>query len=440
MACPERAARIFTEDPERNEVAVVSAVGKSDEPGGDIKVTDLLGGFEQAVRQGDNAAITSYREAVLERNCHAYGMLGERALSRICDEAYRALQPHNRDQGFKWVGEWISARLFAELTDAVYVPSGLRFGGGRLLLPSSLGAIRREVQPVLATGQQVVTEGFFGYDSSRRVVTLPRGGSDISAIVYAGALNDGRWIHENYTDKDGILSADPGIVPRTRVIPEMTHEEVREKMHGATERNGVIHGDAIAYAARLGVEVRVKNTFNRTAEGTRIVSSRQSDEEHPVIGVSGKAGLAAIDIYDMGMANAEGYLARILRRVGDRGMSISNLPTSEDRLKIMFNSGVTDSNLEEIGGYVRRNAISGEGARVDTVEDEGAVYVIGQELAKPLVYTRILGKVAGILATDGLAIREVVSHEKSPSLALTVKGADVPRTIRLLHEELVETA
>jgi aspartate kinase len=438
MACPERAAEVFAADPGRNRIAVVSAIGVSDELGGDIKITDLLGELEAVVDLDDQAAASRLRERVLQRNRQVFAGLGKCALSRVCDAANEALQSENREQGFKWVGEWMCAQLFAELTGTVYVPSGLRFADGKLELQESLDTIRQTVEPILASGRQVVTEGFFGYDASGYVATLPRGGSDISGVIYTGAFNDGndRWINQNYTNKDGVLSADPDIVPGARVIPEMTYEEVREKMHGVSERNGIIHGDAIAYAAILGVEIYVKNTFNPTAAGTHIVASRQLDENCPVIGVSGKDQLTAIDVYDMGMADAKGYLAGVLGEIERQGMSVANIPTSEDRLKIILNHGATEDGLNHVREYIRRDAISGKRAEVEVNGNEGAVYLVGQELTEPLVYTRILAKAVGLLADVELPVRGVISHEKSPSLALIVAGSEVPRIIRLLHEEL----
>ncbi|MGI9027902.1 MAG: hypothetical protein ACR2FM_03645 [Candidatus Saccharimonadales bacterium] len=442
MYAPERAAEIFMSDPSHR-VAVVSAVGKDPNGGCDgIKGTDLLEALEQAVDSGNRLDVAENQEAFIEKNLKAYSMLGERVLSQICSETYELLSPTQRPQGFKWIGEHISARLFAELTDSVYLPSDLRFSGGDLRINKSVQAIHKNVVPTLQSGRRVVAEGYFGFDiSSGDVTTLPRGGSDTSGVVYTGALNKshGKWINKNYTDKDGILSADPRIIPEgTHVIPEMTHEEVREKMHGINERNGVIHGDAIAYAARLDVDILVQNTFNPSAVGTRIVSSRQSDPARPIIGISGKSNITAIDTFDMGMAEAESYVARILNQAGKQGISFSSMPQAEDRLKLVINSQAGRKDLQAVCDYIKTNAISGGQAKVETIRDEGAVYLVGQELADPPTYTRMLGTVATLLAREGLSIHDVISHKKSPSLALSVAGNEVPQIIQVLHAELIK--
>lgn len=442
-AAPEEIAEIFTEFPDRNKIAVLSAIGKDrTDKNSQLKITDALIGLEEAVDHDDLAATTEAQDFIIERTRQVYSMLGETSLRSICDDLYGMLQPKHRSEGYSWIGERISAKLFAQLTGAVYVPTDLRFSNGILDIDASVQAILKTSQPIINQGRQIVTEGFFGHDIvNRKIVTLPRGGSDTSGIIYAGAFGVAEphlWINENYTDRDGIYSADPDVVDDARVIPEATHEEIREKMHGITERNGPVHGDAIAYASRMGVEMVVKNTFNPSASGTRIVSSRVSDPEHPIIGITGKSDITALSVFDMGMADAKNYLARILQKTGELDTSISNIPTGEDRIKLIFNSGMSEDTLEEIKSFIQEMAISGEKAEVEVIRNQGAVYIVGQELTIPITYTKTLGQVATILANEGLAMREIISHEKSPSLALTVEGSEVTNLIRTLHKALIE--
>lgn len=442
---PEAVAEIFMANPDRNKIAVLSAIGK--EPGeqnGYPKVTDKLIELEEAVIEGDYSSASTAKEFIIERYRYCYSMLGEKALKEVCDDAYRLMRSDNRSNGYRWIGEHMSARLFSKLTGAAYVPTGLRFSGGVLQLKSSIAAIRESVGPFVKRNRQVVTEGYFGFDLlSGRQDTLPRGGSDTTGVIYAGAMDGfegSQWINECYTDRDGILSADPDIVGerKTKLIAAMTHKEVREKMHGITERNGVIHGDAIAFAARLGVEIDVKNTFNPDSPGTRITETRQSDPKKPIIGISGKGSITVISAYDLGMADAVGYLERVLSQVRNKEMSVSHIPTGEESVGLVFNSDAKPEDLAYVRNHIKDNAISGDKAEVDIVDDLGIVYLVGQELTKPTIYTQMLGRVASIMADSGYDIREVVSHEKSPSLALTVNGSEVGDIIRVLHSELIE--
>jgi aspartate kinase len=441
-AQPEVVAEGFCANPETNRVAVMSAIGKDiTNPNDRFKGTEWLELLEGAVDARYPKGIAEAQEAFIEKNRHAYRMLDNTVLMAILDDTYKDLNVDRRSYGYKWIGERVSARLFASLIDGIYVPSELKFQKGAMLARRSIRDIGLSLAPLLKSNRQIVTEGFIGTDiESGKIVTLPYGGSDISAVIYTAALNNDKdhWININSTDKDGVLDADPSIIPKAQVISEMTYEEIREKMHGITERNGVIHGDAIAYASTLDVEIYVRNTFNHSVAGTHIVQSRTSNPDKPVIGISGKSDISAIDVFDMGMADASGYFGDVLSKVGEVGASVATIPKSEDRLKLVFNGGDSRKNLEQIRAHILRHAISGKKAKVEILRNQGTVYLIGQELRNPRTYTRILGIVANLLADEGLAIREVTSHEKSPSLAMTVDGEKVQHIIRLLHGKLVQ--
>jgi aspartate kinase len=441
-AQPEVAAAMFCADSDQNRVAVMSAVGRDRTDRADtVKGTAWLARLESAVDTNDGRAITEAQEAFIEKNRKAYRSVDGPVLRSVLDDAYEQLHINKREQGYQWLGERVSARLFAALIDGIYVPSDLKFVSGEMRVRQSMRDIRTTLVPALKSSRQIVTEGFIGSDmESGSVVTLPHGGSDISGVIYTAALNglDGhKWVNINSTDKDGVLDADPEIVRGARVVKNMTHEEVREMMHGITVRNGVIHGDAIAYASTLNVEIFVRNTFNPDSLGTHITATRCSDPSRPIIGVSGKDNINAIDVFDMGMADASGYFGDVLGAAGKVGASVAAIPKSEDRMRLVFNGGDNRKALEKISGHIRRNAISGRSAVVETLHNQGSVYLVGDQLTDKNVYTHTIGAVATLMASQNFAIREITSHEKSPSLAMTVDGDKVQDIIRLLHGALI---
>lgn len=443
-ADPARIAEVFTADPERNRVAVMSAVGVRKNGSGDgVKSTDILLQLEAAVARKDKSAVAEAQEAFIDKNLSAYGMLGEKVLSSITDEAYELMNPGNVRQGYTWIGEHVSARMFTELTGAVYVRSGLRFQGRDLNITKSQKAIIEHIYPYMEAGRQVVTEGFFGYDVEKdKIRTLSRGGSDISGVIVTSSLalqdTENSWVNENCTDEDGIKSAHPKLVPSAQNIPVATFDEIREMMHGVSGRNGVIHGDAIAHAAILNVPIIVKNSLGQHGATTKIVGSRESTPEQPVLAVSGEGNLTSIDIYDMGMADAINYTAPILSKISKEGVSVSDYPTGKDHLKLIINGGASERKLNKICAFIRDRAISGGSAVVEAVENEGAVYLVGQELTKPLAITRAIGRAASAMDTAGLAMRSIVSLEKAPSIMFTLDGDNVEDAIKVLHKEFIE--
>lgn len=440
---PARIAEVFTAEPERNRVAVMSAVGAKKSDSTDIKCTDILKDLEAAVGRHDKRAISECQEAFIDKNLSAYGMLGEKVLSEMTDAAYNLMHPGNARQGYTWIGEHISARMFAELTGAAFMTTGLSFRGRDLDVAKSQEAIAESVYPYVKDGRQVVTEGFFGYETGKdKIRTLPRGGSDISGVIVTSAMAlsdpENAWVNENCTDEDGIKSAHPGLVPAAQNIPEATFDEIREMMHGVSGRNGVIHGDAIAYAAALNVPIIVKNSLGQSGVSTRIVGLREPTPEQPVVAVSGEGNLTSIDIYDMGMADAVDYTAPILSKISKEGVSVSDYPTGKDHLKLIINGGASERKLNKICAFIRERAISGKSAAVEVVQNEGAVYLVGQELTNPHQITRAIGRAASAMGAAGLAMRSIISLEKAPSIMFTLDGDSVNNAVRVLHREFIE--
>ena len=124
--------------------------------------------------------------------------------------------------------------------------------------------------------------GFICCDSSGRVCTLGRGGSDYSAALYAAALQaDSLQI---WTDVPGIMTANPKQVPAARTIPGMSYRAALEMAeHGAK----VLYAPTVAPAMEAGIDIEIRNTFAPAGRFTRI--SAQPDAA-PWIGVASQGG------------------------------------------------------------------------------------------------------------------------------------------------------
>lgn len=155
-----------------------------------------------------------------------------------------------------------------------------------------------------ASGRVVVAAGFQGRGSNGEVTTLGLGGSDITAVVLAGAL--GARQCEICSDVDGVYSADPRIVKGARRIDEISYDEMVElSRHGAS----VLNSRAVEYARSHGVEIHARSTFEPDAPGTLI---RDLTLDSPrVVGVAGHDSLVRValdDTEDAARTAVEGIL------------------------------------------------------------------------------------------------------------------------------------
>lgn len=125
----------------------------------------------------------------------------------------------------------------------------------------------RAVLSRLAAGKVVVVAGFQGVSEAGDIMTLGRGGSDTTAAALGAALR--AELVEIYTDVDGIMTADPRLVPDARTIDRMTYEDAL-----ALARRGarVIHPRAVEVAMQHHVPLRVRSTFS-DSPGTLVAHS-----------------------------------------------------------------------------------------------------------------------------------------------------------------------
>src|SRR5205807_9412740 len=149
----------------------------------------------------------------------------------------------------------------AIVTDAVY-------GNASPVMEATREKARQSLCPLLAEGILPVVTGFNGATADGRPTTLGRGGSDFSAAILAAALDAAElWI---WTDVDGIMTADPRLVPEARVLSEITYAEAAELAYNGAK---VLHPRTLAPLADKAIPVFSKNSFAPEKPGTKIVPS-----------------------------------------------------------------------------------------------------------------------------------------------------------------------
>ena len=114
-----------------------------------------------------------------------------------------------------------------------------------------------------------VVAGFQGVSEANDVTTLGRGGSDLTAVALAAALQAERC--EIYTDVDGVYSADPNIVPEARRLAHISYDEMLEMARLGAK---VLQARSVEFAKKYDVPVVVKSSFSE-GEGTLVTRTVQ---------------------------------------------------------------------------------------------------------------------------------------------------------------------
>jgi aspartate kinase len=447
MAQPELVAEIV-ESRSDQQIIVVSAPGKHPETGITEKITDRLLAYADGLNAPGQA--TDIRDEVIDRfDSLYYSNLGSNDRAELKDTAYGLLSTaSNRIDRFaiSAIGEELSAHFFARMIGAkVFKPNWIRMGVegkvDRTMTQQLFGRAYSEV----AEQPKLIVPGYYGYNKHNEIVALARGGSDRTGALAAVALDSllaDDVVYENWTDTDGIYSADPNKIPAAQFIPVLTRAEVREGAHGGS---GILQGDTIVDLNGSSIAVIVRNTNNPTAQGTRIELARDVDPDQPVVSVTGKL-LLAVTVQDMGMADQRGYMAEVAHIVDENGLSIEHSPTAHDALTFTFEN--TDDNKEKVHSFMSDvQAVLTTGTASVNFETKGVVYLVGEALRQSPVLTRVIGRTVGVLLEDremrdgkvvsGKGFETIVSHPHSPSLALLIAPSTLDSAQERLHQEFI---
>ena len=424
---------IINSDPART-LVVVSAPGKRSSD--DTKVTDLLIEMARArltKRDGREElarAVARYAEIVRDLG------LPDSALEPIAtDLAARLALPTDDEDLYmdtiKAGGEDNSARLVAEYlrhdgVEAHYIDprdAGMILSdepGNARVLQQSYGKLRElKERPGIS-----VFPGFFGYAASGKVVTFPRGGSDITGAILSAAVD--AEVYENFTDVDSVFVANPSLVDNPVAVDEITYREMRELSYAGFS---VFHDEALEPVFHAGIPVVVKNTNNPQAPGTRIVPERGVGER-PVVGIAATDGFSSVYISKYLMNREVGFGRRLLGIFEDEGIPFEHTPSGIDNMSVIvrdthFNHAAEERVLRRIRTELEVDELSVErGLALAMIVGEGMHHTIGLAARACVAFSRA-----------AVNLEMINQGSSEVSMMFGIKAEDIPAAVRSLYAE-----
>lgn len=340
-------------------------------------------------------------------------------------ELLRELTPRTLDQVASY-GERLSARIVAAHLVARGIEAramdawqaGLvtdsRFGGARPL-PECEEWIRA------ALGDQdalPVVTGYIGRDRAGDVTTLGRGGSDYSAAIFGAAL-DAEEI-QIWTDVDGVMTADPRLVPDARHVEALTFAEAAELAFFGAK---VLHPATMVPALRKNVPIRVLNSFRPEFPGTLVVA-RLEGAARRVKSIASKDHIVAINIVAAPMLLQFGFLERIAEVFARHEIVIDVIATSE--VSVALTTGA-DARIEPAVAELARFS------EVSVVRDLALVSIVGEELRD---HAGIAAAALATLAERGVPLEMTSYGATRNNLSLVISRARLAEVVTALHQEL----
>ena len=292
------------------------------------------------------------------------------------------------------------------------------------LMKLSLHQIRETLRPRLDHGELIAVTGFIAATQHGAITTFGRGGSDLTATLIGAALQADEVCI--WTDVDGLMSADPRIVPEARLLDHITFAEAIEMgQFGAKS----MHPRSLEPAAEHHLPVRMRNTFNPDCAGTLITDGQPGGEI--VRSILRLRNSALVTVAGAAMVGQPGTAARVFKVLADAGVNVQVISqtVSEAGISIVIPALQLDrarSALE--AGLVR----TGVARKIEIQSEIDVVAAVGAGMAGvPGVAARVFGAVA----RSGVNIMAIAQGSSELSICFVVKRNDSDAAVRALHSE-----
>jgi bifunctional aspartokinase / homoserine dehydrogenase 1 len=187
--------------------------------------------------------------------------------------------------------------------------------------------IRARLRPLLAKRIVPVVTGFIARNARGETTTLGRSGSDTTAAILGAALSAREVVI--WTDVDGVLSADPRIVPEAHLLHRLSYREAAEMTYFGAK---VLHFPAVLPAIAADIPLVIKNSFHPAGDGTTIAA--KGDGRKGIRAVTAIPGLCLLSLDGRGMTGVPGIAARVFSAVARLNVSV-----------VMFSQASSEQNI-----------------------------------------------------------------------------------------------
>jgi len=275
-----------------------------------------------------------------------------------------------------------------------------------------------------------IVTGFIGATTDGQTTTIGRNGSDYSAAIIGGAI--GASAIEIWTDVDGVLSADPRVVPAAFVLPEMTYEEAMELSYFGAK---VLHSATIAPAVAKRIPILIKNTFNPDAPGTRI-SRKAADDGKLAKGITSVGDLALLTLRGAGMVGVPGVAGRVFRTLASKGVNVVLISQASSEHTICFSVRSVDvARAVEALRQEFQFEFHAQSMQVDVRDDQAILAVVGEGMkGRP----GVAGKVFDSLGRQNINISAIAQGASERNISCVIDASQQVRALNAIHQGFFE--
>jgi len=441
--CFRRVADIIEASPNAREAVVLSAcrgvtdallnaVTLAEQPDG-----DMTGAIEQLWKRHEKLAT----ELLSPSACEAYCM----QLARDCKDIAGVLQTvrliraatYSMRDVIAGYGEIWSTRLFAPfLRERGRIQGEVLWIDARAVIIIEWGPLgpivqwtqsERNLQKLVHAefrGRLIVT-GFIATTTGGIQTTLGRNGSDFSGSIFGALLKAPEIII--WTDVDGVLSADPRLVPNAQTIDQLSYNEAMELAYFGAK---VIHPQTMEPAVARDIPIWIRNTFAPQKVGTLICAKPVSALK--VKGITTIDPVALVNLEGAGMIGVPGTANRLFGALRDAGISVILISQGSSEHSICF--AIPAAQAQRAEDAVRRAFDSelrdGQIQHVDVARDLAILAVVGDGMAGA---HGVAAKVFNSLGDAAISVRAIAQGASERNISLVVDGKFAAKALRAVH-------
>ena len=418
-------------------------------------ITDLLIETTKHAEAGDRAGLEANVRKLEQRHHEACKELLPRAaqkpvlagIRQLVGEFQRIVQgmlmlndrpPRSVDEAIA-IGERLSALMIAACLNAQgtkaeavnaaeLIVTDAVFGSASPLMKQTTEKARQRLIPLIRRGVLPVVTGFNGATADGRPTTLGRGGSDFSASILSAALRARElWI---WTDVDGIMTADPRLVPDAAVLSEVTYREAAELAYNGAK---VLHPRTLAPLVESHIPVWSKNSFSPEKPGTKIVPRIAAPTGARAVTSTARVALVSLEPAHATLPGAH-VMARALDAMAGANVEVLSLSSSSYRQSFCFlvRSEELEKTLEALESALALELAHGYLRPIDVNNEVGLLAVVGEGMQGT---PGLAGRIFTAISRERINIIAIAQGSSELTIAIVVRRDGLETAVRAVHAE-----
>src|SRR6476659_1700035 len=337
------------------------------------------------------------------------------------------------------IGERLSARLMTatlrqlDLNSAVVEATDVIITDEQYLQAEPLMKDVREraatvLLPLVADGVTPVVTGFIGATADGVLTTLGRGGSDYSATTLGAALDADEIII--WTDVDGVLTADPRLVPTARLLREISYNEAAELAYFGAK---VLHPKTLRPVVQSEIPVWIRNSFAPEKSGTRITTGGHPTE-HGVRAITAIPNVSMITIGGRGIVGVVGVAAKTFQAVASvrANVLLISQSSSENDICLIVESSDAPATLKALRAAFAADLRHHDVEYIGVNADIAIVAIVGEKMRGT---PGIAGRTFSALGRSGINIIAIAQGSSEYNVSFVVEAGAMRDAVGAVHEE-----